>query len=251
MGPSLCMLWGLGPHGPKLPQFCQAQVLLGLELAEFMPSSGPLGPRACFCSQSVHGGQWLLRGHFRLSARPSPAEGSRPDSSEKFGFWGFRQFWRPRSFGTGAEVGASYDTTGHLLGLPRRECELHYNSTPLADNCNCTTTALQAVAAGSRGKGISVPLGEQPLPQKRVVLSRTLHTAAPPSAATYGSATPRSQGTLPMPSPRVAYATVELTSILMSPSSRNTAYTSLPMASLPRASPAADARGRDEVAAHP
>ena len=75
LGPSLCMLWGLGPHGPKLPQFS--------------PSSGPLGPRACFCSQSVHGGQWLLRGHFRLSARPSPAEGGRPDSSLKFGFRGF------------------------------------------------------------------------------------------------------------------------------------------------------------------
>ena len=75
LGPSLCMHWGLGPHGPKLPQFS--------------PSSGPLGPRACFCSQSVHGGQWLLRGHFRLSARPSPAEGGRPDSSLKFGFRGF------------------------------------------------------------------------------------------------------------------------------------------------------------------
>ena len=75
LGPSLCMLWGLGPHGPKLPQFS--------------PSSGPLGPRACFCSQSVHGGQWLLRGHFRLSARPSPAEGGRPGSSAKFGFLGF------------------------------------------------------------------------------------------------------------------------------------------------------------------
>ena len=75
LGPSLCMLWGLGPHGPKLPQFS--------------PSSGPLGPRACFCSQSVHEGQWLLRGHFRLSARPSPAEGGRPDSSFKLGFRGF------------------------------------------------------------------------------------------------------------------------------------------------------------------
>ena len=75
LGPSLCMHWGLGPHGPKLPQFSA--------------SSGPLGPRACFCSQSVHGGQWLLRGHFRLSARPSPAEGGRPGSSAEFGFWGF------------------------------------------------------------------------------------------------------------------------------------------------------------------
>ena len=51
---------------------------------------------------------------------------------------------------------------------------------------NCTTTAppspascLLAVAAGSRGKGISVPHGEEPLPQKRVVLSRTLRAAAP------------------------------------------------------------------------
>ena len=172
MGPSLCMLWGLGPHGPKLPQFS--------------PSSGPLGPRACFCSQSVHGGQWLLRGHFRLSARPSPAEGGRPDSSLKFGFRGFSPILAEQEIPRRGRGRRPLWHHGPPWGPPTAPTKGTYHGVPRGA-VNCTTTVppspascLLAGAPGSGGKGISVPRGEQPLPQKRVVLSRTLRTAAPP-----------------------------------------------------------------------
>ena len=82
---------------------------------------------------------------------------------------------------------------------------------------NCTTTAppspescLLADAAGSREKVISVPHREEPLLQKRVVLSRTLRTAAPLSGYERLSHIRMPEALLPMPSSRVASASAQL-----------------------------------------
>ena len=170
--------------GPKHHQMEATRGLrsIGPEPLNSQASSGPLGPRASFCSQSVLGGQWLFWEPDWASHMTEPCRGRSSRFLLSNRFSGIFSLNSPdREIRTGAEVGVLSGTTGspgvplqHLLRVPRKECELQYNSTPLADIC------LLAVAAGSRGKGISVPQGEQPLPQKRVVLSRTLHTAAPP-----------------------------------------------------------------------
>ena len=88
---------------------------------------------------------------------------------------------------------------------------------PPGEAVNCTTTAppspescLLADAPGSREKGISVPHREEPLPQKRVVLSRTLRTAAPLSGYVRLSHIRMPNALLPMPSFRVAFASAQL-----------------------------------------
>ena len=93
--------------GPSFPSSRQAQVLLGLELAS--AASRSMGANGC-CGATL--------GSPRDRALPR-AVAPIPPQSAVFGV--FRQFWRDGSFRTGAEVGVPYDTTGHLLRVPRRE----------------------------------------------------------------------------------------------------------------------------------